>query len=65
MAPVRKHVGRDKFSSLFGALKTQQYLDPGFRAAPTVTYVIQPVLLKQKLTTSGTKRYHGMLLEAL
>lgn len=39
MAPVRKHVGRDKFSTLFGALKTQQYLDPGFRPSPAITYV--------------------------
>merc|ERR1712000_386658 len=39
MAPIsqRKHLGRDKFSTQFSLLKTQQYVDP---AARTVTPTI-------------------------
>jgi hypothetical protein len=39
MAPVRKHIGRDKFGALFGALKTQQYVDPPTRSAGAIVYV--------------------------
>jgi hypothetical protein len=39
-----KHIGRDKFATLFGALKTQQYGDPPNRSSlGTTVYVdLQP-----------------------
>jgi hypothetical protein len=42
MAPIsqRKHLGRDKFSTQFGLLKTQQYIDPAARTVTPTMYVL-------------------------
>lgn len=41
MAPItsRRVVARDRFSSLFSGLKTQQYADPPVRSAAPPVYV--------------------------
>jgi THO complex subunit 3 len=38
MAPIRKHIGRDKFGTLFAAQKAQQYLDPPSRGVSTIIH---------------------------
>ncbi len=42
MAPIsqRKHLGRDKFSTQFSLLKTQQYVDPAARTVTPTMYVL-------------------------
>ena len=61
MAPVRKHIGRDKFGALFGALKTQQYVDPPTRNPSATVYVHHDYTHESQTDGAiATGRYHGM-----
>ena len=60
MAPVRKHVGRDKFSTMFGTLKAMQYVDPTPRAVSAIMYVFDTRDLEILSDQIATEQSLGM-----